>query len=844
MALGQTQAKREAQGSRRQAAPSPPNPSPTSAGERVAAALTLGLLLLAGAWLLFGETRLSSDLYAFLLADTAPPAEHPEHPTAPPLAATGAETQQGVLLAALSGAEPEQLAQQSRTLASRLTEHPAILQVHNGQFQEADAELTALFDYRYLLSPLMERDPFAPKALQEALERRYQELLQPGGGATPREWLLADPIGAWPALLESWFAAHPIARAYGVWFAEDRSRALLLIETRAATLEPAQQQAMIEAIHRLHHELSDGAATTLAMTGSPLFAATAHEMTRSEITRLSLVATLLIVAVLLLVLRSPRALLLVGLPLGSGLLGGSAAVTLLFGEIHGITLAFGIILVGISIDYPLHLLLHQRRLHDPWTTARHLWPALRLSAATTALGFAAMALADLAGLAQLGTFAVAGLMLAMLTTRFVLPWLLPAHPAPLSAPWSTAWTRAWRRVLTRWAPRPESPQQGATSVGRPLFAAAALLGALAYLTHTWSTDRSALWEEDLSTLNPIPEASRALDAQLREEIGVGDLRHLGVIHGTDAQEVLQRSHHLSDFFRELEAAGYVSGVDHPARWLAPIALQQERRAALPERDELDARLDAAAAQTGFQPEAFEPFIEAVAASAKLEPITPEQLPVAWLHDRLSGMLVASEHGHFGIIRFTTVADPAALRQHLAAETPDYLRYYDPLEQSAAALQHFRQQALQHLGLGLLAMFALLWLGLRSLSAALRVLAAPVTAVLLTAALLVATGHPLSIFHLVSLLLVAGLGIDYAVFYRRHAALAPERAITIGALALCLASSLVVFGALATSQLTVLAQIGQSVVPGALLALALAWLLQQPTAAANTPAHLPTSATGR
>ena len=52
------------------------------------------------------------------------------------------------------------------------------------------------------------------------------------------------------------------------------------------------------------------------------------------------------------------------------------------------------------------------------------------------------------------------------------------------------------------------------------------------------------------------------------------------------------------------------------------------------------------------------------------------------------------------------------------------------------------------------------------------------AVLLTAAALVAVGEKLTIFHLVSLLLVVGVGLNYALFFGRRHASAAERDLTL------------------------------------------------------------------
>jgi predicted exporter len=106
------------------------------------------------------------------------------------------------------------------------------------------------------------------------------------------------------------------------------------------------------------------------------------------------------------------------------------------------------------------------------------------------------------GLAQLGVFAVAGLVVAALATRHLLPALMPdgARGSGLRGPLG----RATRALLARMPP-----------LRWPLLAlglAAAVLLA----------QRGDLWRADLASLSPVPRAAIAFDEQLRADLGAGD----------------------------------------------------------------------------------------------------------------------------------------------------------------------------------------------------------------------------------------------------------------------------------------------------------------------------------
>ena len=98
--------------------------------------------------------------------------------------------------------------------------------------------------------------------------------------------------------------------------------------------------------------------------------------------RLATIGSALVVALLLLVYRSPRAVLLGLVPVVTGALAGVAAVALVFGAVHGMTLGFGVTLIGEAVDYSIYFFIQSADAAGGaggWR--RTLWPTVRLGAA-------------------------------------------------------------------------------------------------------------------------------------------------------------------------------------------------------------------------------------------------------------------------------------------------------------------------------------------------------------------------------------------------------------------------------------------------------------------------------
>src|SRR5262249_22989940 len=147
---------------------------------------------------------------------------------------------------------------------------------------------------------------------------------------------------------------------------------------------------------------------------------------QSEARWFSMLATVLVLVLLVAAYRSAAPVALSALPVASGILAGLAAVGWVFGPVHGITLGFGVPLIGEAVDYPSYAFIQAARGERLLDTVERIGPTLRLAVLTTVFGASAMALSSFQGLAQLGVLTIVGVGVAGLVTRWVLPALAPA----------------------------------------------------------------------------------------------------------------------------------------------------------------------------------------------------------------------------------------------------------------------------------------------------------------------------------------------------------------------------------------------------------------------------------
>src|SRR5204863_288115 len=160
------------------------------------------------------------------------------------------------------------------------------------------------------------------------------------------------------------------------------------------------------------------------------FAARTRAAIEHDIGRLTGLAGALVLLILVLVYRSPGPVALSALPVLTGLVVGVAAVGVLFGTVHGITLAFGATLIGEAVDYPSYVFTQRKPGESVVEVLVRVWPTLRLAVLTTVFGSLALLLSSLQGLSQLGVLSMIGVLAAGLVTRWVLPALAPGRGAP------------------------------------------------------------------------------------------------------------------------------------------------------------------------------------------------------------------------------------------------------------------------------------------------------------------------------------------------------------------------------------------------------------------------------
>ena len=686
----------------------------------------------------------------------------------------------------------------AQALTRRLRADPHFAFVADGEAKDFERDRVLLFDARYLLSPQVDAREFTADGLRAALqrlERRLTSALAP----LVRPMATADPTGEMIALVERLAQRPPPRTLHGVWFTSDSRTAIVLAQTRTpgfnVDAQEEAQRALQAAFVASRDEVAPGAEVALQFAGPGVFAVESRTRIERDARRLSILATILVAGLLLVVLRSPRFLVLAAVPVGTGALAGLAVIALVFGEIHGITLGFGLTLIGEAVDYAIYVHLQRAAPGDPAGNTR-LWRALLLAVLSSAAGFLAMILSGFRGLAQLGVFSLVGIVVSGAVARFYLPALLPA-PRPRAAPFD-------------WPPSRPAPL-------RLLQAGMGVAVLLAVVQIAVRAPR--VWTDSLSSISPLGAGSGDLDARLRGNAALPEVRWLIALERPTREQALEATEALRPVLEQQRQAGALLAFDSPADILPSERVQTARRAALPERAALEAALAKAVAPTNFVPDVFAPFLASVEAARKAALLTADYYAGSGLGQRLGAQLVARPGGSTAVLVTVHGVDADKAPALRAAIHGQGAALIDLKEDVELLLADYRRTALwAALGGGTL-IVVLLAAQLRSARLVVRISAALAAAVVITAGVLVRFEGSLTLFHLVALLLVAGIGSNYAIFFCRLPVDRTARRTTLASVLLASATTFIAFVLLSTSTTPVLHMIGMTVGIGTLAGLA-------------------------
>lgn len=448
-------------------------------------------------------------------------------------------------------------------------------------------------DYRALETRLR------PDSLRETVQANYRALISPSGflsGATVME----DPLGmTFQGLrkLQDLNGGEELITENGYVLTPDGRNLLLFINPVLAGNETEKNTLFAARLYRIQEDLNREfkEKSTLEYYGSALIAVANARQIKRDIVTTTAVALTVLMLILMLYYRRFYIPVLLFIPTVFGVLLATSALYFLKDTISAISLSIGAILLGVTIDYALHILTHYKHSSDTETLYRDITRPLIMSSTTTAVAFLCLLFVHSEALRDLGIFAAVAVVASALFSLIIIPHLYrPAGKAGEDKP---------ANILDRLSAYPFERSR------LLILLCGAAIGVSIF---TW---QKVGFNEDISRLNYVPEGLRQAEKKLEESTHLTSKSLYLVNYAGNVDSVLDRSRELASELRKAKAEGLILDFSSPAGLLLSRQAQQQKTDRwnlfwTPERKALVQETLALEGQkAGLSPDAYHSFFE-------------------------------------------------------------------------------------------------------------------------------------------------------------------------------------------------------------------------------------------
>lgn len=491
-----------------------------------------------------------------------------------------------------------------------------------------------------------------PDTLQKSLVYDYNTLISPTGLVLKR-MIQSDPVGI------SWIGVKKLQQLqaddqfelYDNFIMTKDHRHLMIFITPANP--PTATKVNTRFLAGLDH-LQDSLLPHYPQLEASYFGGTAVSAGNAAQLRRDTLLTqgitvLLLVALIAFFFRKKRAPVLVMLPVVFGALFSLACIYVFKGHISVIALGAGAVVLGIAVNYSLHVFNHFRHTPDPREVIRDLATPMTLGSFTTVGGFLCLQFVQSPMLHDVGLFAACSLIGAALFSLIFLPhWIATGKQPAAAAPHHDTWVDKLSGL------KPEK--------NKWLVAGIFVLTVVFYFTA-----KHVAFESDMMRMNYMSPRLQAAEARLNSVNAYVAQSVYVVTDGGSMEAALENSEQLMPLIRQLQQQGVVLKVAGVQSLLISAKEQQQRIDRwnaywTPEKKRavLD-YLRTHGQPIGFSAGAFDKFETLL--NADYQVLTPDQLEV--LTSGSLGDYIMQRNSHTSLVTLLKV-DPAQKQAVYAA----------------------------------------------------------------------------------------------------------------------------------------------------------------------------------
>ncbi len=429
-----------------------------------------------------------------------------------------------------------------------------------------DENISEAFSFVYDNIPLfLDEEDYAhlekrlhPDSISTRAENNYRALVSPTALVT-KDFIKKDPLGiSFTGLekLNQLNVSSDFILENNYVMTRDGKNLLLFIEPRYGGSETKNNEAFTEALNRIRDDLNAKFRDTeISYFGSPFIAVANAKQIKKDIQSTVAISATVLLFLLIFYFRNFFAPLIIFIPTIFGAAAGLLLLYFVKDKISAISLSVSAILIGITVDYAIHVLTHYKHKSNIEEVFKEITHPVIMSAATTAISFLCLVFVRSEALKDLGIFASVTVMVSAVFTLIIIPHLY--HPKAETA-------GSTPTIIDKVGAYPYEKNKWLVIICSVLIVA------------TFFGFRHIQFNQNIADLNYVPDDMKASEKKLSELSDYTDKSVYVVSYGNTADEALQKNTEITRILKQEKQAQRISSYSSAGQIIQSREDQQKK----------------------------------------------------------------------------------------------------------------------------------------------------------------------------------------------------------------------------------------------------------------------------
>ncbi|VDH14752.1 preprotein translocase subunit SecF [Algoriella xinjiangensis] len=396
-------------------------------------------------------------------------------------------------------------------------------------------------------------------SIAKIVESNYKSLITPTG-IVSKDFMLKDPLGlTFVALnrLKEKNLTDDFEVYNGFIVTKDHSKLFLFINPKYAGSETEHNADFVDDLNEIKDKLNTEYKnkSELSYFGSSFIAVANAKQIKQDIITTVLISMITLMVILMVFYRKIYIPIIIFIPSVFGFLFALAMLYFIQGTISAISLSIGAILLGITIDYSLHIMTHYKHNSNSKILFREITKPLIMSCTSTAIAFLCLLFVKSDVLRDLGIFAGITVVVSGIFSLLIIPHL--------------------------YHPKENAVENNSSIIEKLAFFSfhnnKFLIGiCLILIIVSCFTFNKVTFDQDLSKLNYIPQDQKLAEQKLETSSNSISKALYVVNYGTNQEEALQQNLALTKRLEQAEDKQDILSYNSIQSLVLPSNIQQEK----------------------------------------------------------------------------------------------------------------------------------------------------------------------------------------------------------------------------------------------------------------------------